>query len=113
MIGFTLLQTFLLVQLYEDLEQEKIMNVKLISLTNDSRLATPEALIAYCARVSSPNQNNSNIEGLLKYCIKEKHWSIFEMVDMTVEITTSRAIAAQILRHRSFNFQEFSQRYAE
>lgn len=89
------------------------MNVKLISLTNDSRLATPEALIAYCARVSSPNQNNSNIEGLLKYCIKEKHWSIFEMVDMTVEITTSRAIAAQILRHRSFNFQEFSQRYAE
>jgi thymidylate synthase (FAD) len=90
------------------------MHVKLISLTQpiDSGL-TPEGLIAYCARVSSPNQENPNYVGLLKYCIREKHWSIFEMVDMTVEITTTRAIAAQILRHKSFSFSEFSQRYAE
>ncbi len=77
---------------------------------------TPEAekLIAYCARVSNPsNQENENIEGLLKYCIKHGHWSVFEMANMNIEINTSRAISAQILRHRSFSFQEFSQRYAE
>lgn len=84
------------------------MNVKLISVTPDA-----EKIIAYCARVSSPNQENPEIEKLLKYCIKEKHWSIFEMADMTVEIETTRAIAPQILRHRSFNFQEFSMRYAQ
>lgn len=76
---------------------------------------TPEAekLIAYCARVSSPNQENPEISKLLAYCIKNKHWSVFEMGTLCVEIITSRAIAQQILRHRSFHFQEFSQRYAK
>jgi thymidylate synthase (FAD) len=69
--------------------------------------------MAYCARVSSPNQDKEEIAGLFKYCIKNGHWSIFELADMTVEIVTSRAIAQQILRHRSFSFQEFSQRYAK
>ncbi len=84
------------------------MNTKLTHITTDA-----EKLMAYCARVSSPNQDNPEIEGLLKYCIKNKHWSVFEMTTMCVEITTSRAIAQQILRHRSFHFQEFSQRYAQ
>jgi thymidylate synthase (FAD) len=77
---------------------------------------TPEAeqVIGYCARVSNPtNQDNPDVAGLLKYCIKHAHWSIFEMASMCVEIKTTRAIAPQILRHRSFSFQEFSQRYAE
>lgn len=81
--------------------------MKLISVTPDA-----ENIIAYCARVSSPNQDNPNISGLLKYMIREGHWSPFEMADMIVEIKTSRALAPQILRHRSFTFQEFSQRYA-
>ncbi len=84
------------------------MNVKLIHVTPDS-----EKLIAYCARVSSANQDNPNIDKLIKYLIDQKHWSPFEMASMCVEIVTSRAIAQQILRHRSFHFQEFSQRYAE
>lgn len=77
--------------------------------------ATPgaEETIAYCARVSSPHQDNPAIAGLLRYCIKNKHWSIFEMANMVLEIQTSRAISQQIVRHRSFHFQEFSQRYAE
>ena len=84
-------------------------NVKLVSLTPDA-----EKHIAYCARVSNPqNQENENFEGLIKYCIKHQHWSIFEQAFLTVEIETSRGIAAQILRHRSFTFQEFSQRYAD
>lgn len=78
---------------------------------------TPEAekVISYCARVSNPaNQENyDTAPKLLEYCIKNKHWSVFEMASMCVEITTSRAISAQILRHKSFSFQEFSQRYAE
>lgn len=83
--------------------------VKLISVTPDA-----EKNIAYCARVSNPNnQDSNNISGLLSYCIKHKHWSIFEMAFMTLEINTNRGIAAQILRHRSFTFQEFSQRYAD
>ena len=82
--------------------------VKLISITPDA-----EKLIAYCARVSSNQQDNPSISKLLRYCIKHKHWSIFETAYLTVEINTSRAISAQILRHRSFTFQEFSQRYAE
>ena len=70
--------------------------------------------IAYCARVSNPqNQNNDSFEGLLRYCIKHQHWSIFEQATMTLEIETTRGIAAQVLRHRSFTFQEFSQRYAD
>lgn len=94
------------------------MQVRLISVTNplieiENRQLTPEGLIAYCARVSSPHQETPDYEKLLSYCIQKKHWSVFEMVDMTVEITTSRAISPQILRHRSFCFQEFSQRYAK
>lgn len=83
--------------------------VKLISVTPDA-----EKHIAYCARVSNPkNQENSSFEKLLKYCIKHQHWSIFEHAFLTVEINTSLAIATQILRHRSFTFQQFSQRYAD
>lgn len=92
------------------------MNVKLISITDPKVFSSgnAEELIAYCARVSNPeNQMNSETAPrLLKFLIKHKHWSPFEMVDMCVEIKTSRAIAAQILRHRSFSFQEFSQRYS-
>lgn len=94
------------------------MNTKLISITQplfevDDKTISPEDLIVYCARVSNPN-NQLNFETsprLISYCIKHGHWSIFEMVDMTVEITTSRAIAAQILRHKA-KFQELSQRYS-
>jgi thymidylate synthase (FAD) len=85
------------------------MNVNLISVTPDA-----EKNIAYCARVSNPNnQENEKIAGLLKYCIEHNHWSIFEQAFMTLEINTTRGLAAQILRHRSFTFQEFSQRYAD
>ena len=84
------------------------MNVKLVTVTPDA-----EQLMAYIARVSNPsNQDNEKYAGLLKYCIKHNHWSVFEQSSMTLEIETTRAIAAQILRHRSFTFQEFSQRYA-
>jgi|TARA_B100000123_G_scaffold271525_1_gene251586 thymidylate synthase (FAD) len=84
------------------------MNVKLVSITPDA-----EQTMAYIARVSNPsNQDNEKYSGLLKYCIKHNHWSVFEQSSMSLEIETSRAIAAQILRHRSFTFQEFSQRYA-
>ena len=84
------------------------MTVKLVSVTPDA-----EQLMAYIARVSNPsNQDNEKYSGLLKYCIKHNHWSVFEHSTMTLEIETTRAIAAQILRHRSFTFQEFSQRYA-
>ena len=85
------------------------MNVKLVSITPDA-----EKTMAYIARVSNPsNQENEKYAGLLKYCIKHNHWSVFEQATMTLEIGTTRAIAAQILRHRSFTFQEFSQRYAQ
>ncbi len=84
------------------------MNVKLVSITPDA-----EKTMAYIARVSNPsNQDNEKFAGLLKYCIKHNHWSVFEQSSMTLEIETTRAIAAQVLRHRSFTFQEFSQRYA-
>ena len=84
-------------------------SAKLVWITPDS-----EKMIAYIARVSNPkNQNNEETaERLLRYCIKNKHWSIFELASMCVEIETTRAISPQILRHRSFSFQEFSQRYA-
>ena len=93
-----------------------MVNVKLISITKPliDGIDTAEELISYCARVSNPS-NQLNVETapkLLKYCLVHEHWSIFEQVSMSVEIKTSRAIAAQILRHRSFSFQEFSQRYA-
>jgi len=85
------------------------MSVKLISVTPDA-----EKTMAYVARVSNPsNQDNENYAGLLRYCIKHNHWSVFEQSFMTLEIETTRAIAAQILRHRSFTYQEFSQRYAD
>jgi len=83
--------------------------IKLVSATSDA-----EQHMAYVARVSNPNnQNNDKFAGLLKYCIKHGHWSVFEQAFMTVEINTTRGLAAQILRHRSFTFQEFSQRYAD
>tara|TARA_B100001142_G_scaffold66053_1_gene65690 strand:+ start:888 stop:1481 length:594 start_codon:yes stop_codon:yes gene_type:complete len=70
--------------------------------------------MAYCARVSNPNnQENEKFSGLLKYCVKHQHWSIFEQAYMTLELNTTRGIAAQVLRHRSFTYQEFSQRYAD
>ena len=85
------------------------MNVKFVTSTPDA-----EATMGYVARVSNPsNQDNPNVAGLLKYCVKHQHWSVFEQAFMTLEIETTRAIAAQILRHRSFTFQEFSQRYAD
>ena len=87
----------------------KEKSVKLISVTPDA-----EKTMAHIARVSNPdNQDNPHYDGLLKYCIKHNHWSVFEQSSMTLEIETTRAIAAQILRHRSFTFQEFSQRYAQ
>jgi thymidylate synthase (FAD) len=82
--------------------------------TSARKLMTAEEFIAYCARVSNPaNQGNPESERLLKYLVKNKHWSPFEMVHIVMEINTTRDIARQILRHRSFSFQEFSQRYAE
>ena len=85
------------------------MEVKLISVSPDA-----EKHMAYCARVSNPNnQENEKYAGLLRYCIKHQHWSIFEQAFMTLEINTTRGLAAQILRHRSFTYQEFSQRYAD
>jgi thymidylate synthase ThyX len=82
---------------------------KLISVTPDA-----EKHMAYCARVSNPNnQENEKFSGLLKYCVKHQHWSIFEQAFMTLEINTTRGVAAQCLRHRSFTYQEFSQRYAD
>ena len=85
------------------------MNVKLVTVTPDA-----EKTMGYIARVSNPkNQSNPTVAGLLGYCIKHGHWSVFEQAHMTVEIETTRGLAAQILRHRSFTFQEFSQRYAD
>ena len=84
-------------------------NVSLISVTPDA-----EKTIGYIARVSNPNnQDNPKVAGLLSYCIKHGHWSVFEQAHMTLQIETTRGIAAQILRHRSFTYQEFSQRYAD
>ena len=83
--------------------------IKLVSVTPDA-----EQHMAYVARVSNPNnQDNDKFAGLLKYCINHGHWSVFEQAFMTVEINTTRGLAAQILRHRSFTYQEFSQRYAD
>jgi thymidylate synthase (FAD) len=85
------------------------MSVKLISVTPDA-----EKMMAYVARVSNPNnQENPNYAKLLGYCIKHNHWSVFEQAFMTLELETTRGVAAQVLRHRSFTYQEFSQRYAD
>jgi thymidylate synthase (FAD) len=103
------------------------MKVELVSITQPlietadfdkvrgNRYLSPEELIVYCARVSNPSNQLKlgTAPKLIKYCIQHGHWSVFEQVGFSVSITTSRAIAAQILRHRSFTFQEFSQRYAE
>lgn len=84
------------------------MSIKLISITPNA-----EELIAYCARVSNPcNQDNPDNERLIRYLIRHRHWSPFEMAHAVIEINTTRSVAAQILRHRSFSFQEFSQRYS-
>ncbi len=96
------------------------MNAKLVSITQpcadliEQGILTADDLIAYCARVSNPSNqlNTETAPRLLAYCIRHGHWSVFETASMTVEVETSRAIAAQLLRHRSFTFQEFSQRYA-
>ena len=83
--------------------------IRLVSVTPDA-----EKTMAYVARVSNPkNQDNEKFAGLLRYCIQHGHWSVFEQAHMTVEINTTRGLAAQILRHRSFTYQEFSQRYAD
>lgn len=85
------------------------MSVKLISVTPEA-----EKMMGYVARVSNPNnQENPKVAGLLKYCVNHQHWSVFEQAFMTLEVETTRGLAAQILRHRSFTFQEFSQRYAD
>lgn len=93
------------------------INAKLIALTQPvigTPAANPEALIAYCARVSNPsNQDNPDYAGLLNYCIRNKHWSVFEMANAVVEVEAPRDITRQLLRHRSFSFQEFSQRYSD
>lgn len=99
------------------------MNERLVSVTKidteylkgletDMDLSDCERLMVYIARVSSPNPLNESYKGLLRYCLKNNHWSVFETVNMVIEIETTRAVSAQILRHRSFTFQEFSQRYA-
>jgi len=85
------------------------MNVKLVTVTPKA-----EETMGYVARVSNPkNQDNPKVAGLLSYCIKHGHWSVFEQAHLTVEIETTRGLAAQILRHRSFTYQEFSQRYQD
>lgn len=94
------------------------INARLIGLTQptiEARIPNSEALVAYCARVSNPsNQDNfDTAEKLLNYCIRNKHWSVFEMVNAVVEVEAPRDITRQLLRHRSFSFQEFSQRYSD
>jgi thymidylate synthase (FAD) len=91
-------------------------SAKLISVTSGAEehaLKNAQEIVMYCARVSNPGNQDSTNTGLLKYCIKNKHWSIFEMANMVLEISTTRAISPQVLRHRSFSFQEFSQRYSD
>ena len=86
-----------------------MVNIELISVTPDA-----EKTMAFVARVSNPkNQANDNYTNLLRYCIKNEHWSVFEQANMTLQIETTRGIAAQVLRQRSFTFQEFSERYAD
>ncbi len=110
------------VQTYKTMSEQPVdLDMQLIqrSLNNQSvKLVTvtpnAEETMAYVARVSNPNnQDNPKISGLLKYCIQHSHWSVFEQAHMTLEINTTRGLAAQILRHRSFTYQEFSQRYAD
>lgn len=102
----------------EKIGECSVVNVKLVSLSQPSASTgcnTADQFVAYCARVSNPDNQNNNktAPGLLKYLIKHGHWSPFEMVSLTLEIETTRDISHQIVRHRSFSFQEFSQRYAQ
>lgn len=93
------------------------VTAKLVALTQPTiavPVANSEALVAYCARVSNPsNQDNPDYEKLLQYCMRNKHWSVFEMANAVVEVEAPRDITRQLLRHRSFSFQEFSQRYSD
>jgi thymidylate synthase (FAD) len=92
------------------------LSAKLIALTQpliELRVPNAEGLVAYCARVSNPQHQDKELGSLLDYCIRNKHWSVFEMVDAIVEIEAPRDISRQLLRHRSFSFQEFSQRYSD
>lgn len=93
------------------------INTRLRAVTQpwgDQPFDTSEGLVAYCARVSNPsNQDNPDYDGLLKYCVRNKHWSIFEMANAVVEVEAPRDITRQLLRHGSFKFQEFSQRYSD
>ena len=98
---------------------DSLVSAKLVGVTQPV-IAFPapnaESIVAHCARVSSPREyeeRSENAEGLLKYCIRNKHWSIFEMVNAVVEVKAPRDISRQLLRHRSFSFQEFSQRYSD
>jgi len=89
---------------------------KLIALTQPTinlKVATPEGVVAYCARVSNPQHQDKDLGGLINYCIRNRHWSIFEMANAVVEVEAPRDITRQLLRHRSFSFQEFSQRYSD
>lgn len=92
------------------------LKAKLVGITQPTielREASPEGLVAFCARVSNPQHQNKELGSLLDYCIRNKHYSIFEMVNAVVEIEAPRDISRQLLRHRSFSFQEFSQRYSD
>jgi len=92
------------------------LSAKLVGITQPTielLEASPEGLVAYCARVSNPQHQDKELGSLLSYCIRNRHWSIFEMADAVVEIEAPRDISRQLLRHRSFSFQEFSQRYSD
>lgn len=92
------------------------LSARLVALTQPTinlQVATPEGVVAYCARVSNPQHQDKELGSLLSYCIRNKHWSIFEMANAVVEVEAPRDITRQLLRHRSFSFQEFSQRYSD
>lgn len=101
--------SLLITTVHQSPQRQMSQLVRLVSINQDA-----EEIIAYCARVSNPanQENHQTVDRLLGYCIKHGHWSVFEMANMVLEINTTRAISPQILRHRSFSFQEFSQRYA-
>lgn len=92
------------------------IEARLVALTQPTinlKVPTPEGLVAYCARVSNPSNQDKDLGGLLSYCIRNKHWSVFEMANAIVEVKAPRDITRQLIRHRSFSFQEFSQRYSD
>lgn len=92
------------------------LNARLVGITQpviNLQVSSPEGLVAYCARVSNPQHQDKELGSLLDYCIRNKHWSVFEMANAIVEVEAPRDISRQLLRHRSFSFQEFSQRYSD